>query len=159
MGPFATKSSAISCVAIAIAFALWQLAGAQATNDAPEHQTTKNVRLAFSHDLPRLEGSHLKATIVEVTYGPGESSPPHSHPCPVVGYVIEGALRTQVRGEAETIYRAGESFYEAPDGVHQVSANASGTRPVKFLAYFVCDHDAPLSAAVAETPGTGSKQP
>src|SRR5678810_146419 len=80
------------------------------------------VWIAFSHALPQLDGTHLKATIVEVTYGPGASSPPHSHPCPVIGYVIEGALRTQVKGEAEAIYNAGQSFYEAPNGVHIVSA-------------------------------------
>jgi quercetin dioxygenase-like cupin family protein len=109
--------------------------------------------------MPRLDGDHLKVTIVEVSYGPGWSSPPHSHPCPVNGYVIEGALRTQVKGEAEAIYRAGESFYEAPNGIHQVSANASRTKPVKFLAYFVCDHDTPLSVGAGETSGGGGRRP
>ena len=44
---------------------------------------------------PIVNGDHLKATVVEVHYGPGESSPPHSHSCAVVGYVVEVALRTQ----------------------------------------------------------------
>jgi quercetin dioxygenase-like cupin family protein len=106
-------------------------------------------RIAFARALPVLDGAHLKATLVEVTYGPGESSHPHSHPCPVIGYVIAGAVRMQVKGEAEAIYRAGESFYEAPRGVHEVSANASVTEPATFLAYFVCDHEGPLSTQVA----------
>jgi len=104
-----------------------------------------------------LDGRNLKVTIVEVSYGPGESSAPHSHPCPVVGYVAEGTLRTQVEGEAEAVYKAGESFYEAPNGVHMISANASDKKPLKLLAYFVCDHEAPLSLAVPETKGTGGK--
>jgi quercetin dioxygenase-like cupin family protein len=108
---------------------------------------TGRDRVAFSQALPTLDGSHLKVTIVEVTYGAGESSPPHTHPCPVIGYVVDGVLRTQVKGEKEHIYQAGESFYEAPNGIHQVSANASQTAPVKFLAYFVCDHEVPLSVA------------
>ena len=45
----------------------------------------ERARIAFSHALPELDGRHLKATIVEVTYGPGESSTPHSHPCAVMG--------------------------------------------------------------------------
>ena len=98
----------------------------------------------------RMNGDKLSVTIVEVNYGPGESSMPHSHPCPVIGYVLEGTLRTQVKGEPEAIYKAGESFYEAPNGVHIVSANASDKVRAKFLAYFVCDQHAPLSVAAPE---------
>jgi quercetin dioxygenase-like cupin family protein len=102
----------------------------------------------LAQTFPKMDGEHLKATLVEVNYGPGESSEPHSHPCPVIGYVLAGALRTQVRGEKEAVYTAGESFYEPANGLHAVSANASQTEPAKLLAYFVCDHDAALSVAV-----------
>jgi quercetin dioxygenase-like cupin family protein len=141
-----------------IAFAPSHAAVAQFGRDASPNQSSEQARIAFSHALPRLDGIHLKATIVEVTYGPGGSSPPHSHPCPVVGYVIEGALRTQVQGEAEAIYKAGQSFYEAPNGVHMISANASDKAPVKFLAYFVCDHDTPLSVAPPGTAPSGGEK-
>ena len=114
-------------------------------------------KVVFSSDLPRLNGAKLAVTVVEVRYGPGESSVPHSHPCPVIGYVLEGSLRTQVNGNAETIYKAGESFYEAPNGVHLVSANASDKKPMKLLAFFVCDHKAPLSLPVSETKDKGGK--
>lgn len=95
--------------------------------------------------LSELNSQRLRAVLVEVRYGPGEGSHPHSHPCPVIGYVLEGAIRTQVKGEPEAIYNAGQSFYEAPNGVHLLAANASNTRPAKFVAFFVCDHEAPLS--------------
>ncbi|HTV59847.1 MAG TPA: cupin domain-containing protein [Verrucomicrobiae bacterium] len=108
----------------------------------------ERARVTFTHALPRLDGSKLRVTIVEVNYGPGESSRPHTHPCPVVGYVLEGALRTQVAGEAAAVYGPGDSFYEAPHGVHLVSANASDKSRAKFLAFFVCDKEAPLSAPV-----------
>ena len=104
-------------------------------------------RIVYSQSLPKSDGEHLKITVVEVTYAPGESSLPHSHPCPVVGYVVVGALRMKVKGEAEKIYKAGEGFYEAPNGVHEVSANASATTPAKFIAYFLCDHEVQLSVA------------
>ena len=64
-------------------------------------------------------------------------------------------MRTQVEGQPETIYKAGQSFYETPNGVHLVSANASTAEPAKLLAYFLCDRDTPLTIDVPEH--TGSK--
>jgi quercetin dioxygenase-like cupin family protein len=115
---------------------------------ALDEKADRKVRIANEQVLPQLEGGKLKATLVEVTYAPGAGSKPHSHPCPVVGYVVSGELRTQVKGGAEATYKAGESFYEPPNGVHLVSANASKTEPAKLLAIFVCDHEAELSTPV-----------
>jgi len=131
--------------------------GAELEGPTKHPETKERARVALSHALPELNGEHLKATVVEVHYGPGESSPPHSHPCAVIGYVVEGALRTQVKGQPEAIYKAGEGFYEAPNGVHLVSANASQTEAATFIAYFVCDHDTPLSRDVPEIAAPGGK--
>ena len=119
-----------------------------ASND--RSQKKDRARTVMSQPLPPLNGDHLKAVLLEVRYGPGEASPPHSHPCALVGYVVQGSLRTQVKGQPEMTYKAGESFYEAPNGVHLVSANASTSEPAKFLAYFICDRDTPLSLDVPE---------
>jgi len=129
----------------------------QLRSDTQRAASTERARIVLSRALPKLDGDQLKATLVEVNYGPGESSEPHSHPCPVIGYVVAGALRTQVRGENEAVYTAGESFYEPAHGVHVVSANASQTEPAKLIAYFVCDHDAPLSVAAPEAARPGGK--
>ncbi len=118
-------------------------------------QAKDRARVVVSKSLPKLDGDHLKAVLVEVRYGPGEASAPHSHPCAVLGYVVEGLLRTQVEGEPEAVYKEGESFYEAPNGVHLVSANASSTKPAKFVAYLICDHESPLS--VDATKGVPTK--
>jgi len=134
-------------------------AAAQVANGTSSNHTAGQARIALSHTLAHLDGAHLKATVVEITYGPSESSQPHSHPCLVIGYVIQGALRTQAKGEAEAVYKAGQSFYEAPNGLHMISANASSKVPVKFLAFFVRDHDTPLSVAPPETPAPGGKKP
>lgn len=142
----------ISCVAVAGSHLVEGRSVAQTAQKKSER-----ARVALSHDLPRLDGGKLKVTIVEVNYGPGEFSMPHSHPCPVIGYVLEGALRTQVKGEPEAIYKVGESFYEAPNGVHLVSANASDKEPAKLLAYFVCDHHAALSVDVPKEIPDGEK--
>lgn len=109
-------------------------------------------RIAISHDLPALQGDHAKATLVEVTYRPGASSVSHTHPCPVIGFVLNGAIRFQVNSDPEVVLHAGESFYEPPNAIHRVSANASNTVDAKFLAFFVCDGGPELSRPV----GSGS---
>ncbi len=122
--------------------------GAQAPADSSRKKAGAQTHVAFSYALPRMNGQNLKITAVEVTYGPGGWSPPHSHGCPVVGYMLEGSLRSQVKGKTEAVYHAGESFYEGSDAVHMISANASDKVRAKFIAYFICDHDAPLSQPV-----------
>lgn len=112
------------------------------------------ARVALTRDLPSLDGATLEATLVEVTYDPGGANPAHRHPCPVVGYVLEGHLRMQIDGQAEQVYGPGDTFYESPADVHRVSANASAERPARFLAYFVCDHKTPFSIPV---PGNGGR--
>ena len=112
-------------------------------------------RVAIAQSLPPLDGQHLEATVLEVTYEPGGANTAHRHPCPVIGYVLEGSLRMQVQGQPERVYTAGESFYEAPTDVHLVSANASPDKPARFLAYFVCDRRAPLSVPVTGPRGGG----
>jgi len=118
--------------------------------------SSPRARVALSHELPQLDGTHLKVSVVEVVYAPVGFSKPHTHACPVIGYVAEGAIRYQVKGEKEVIYKTGESFYEAANGVHQVSANASDKEPAKLVAFFLCDHETPLSVAVQDPTG-GSK--
>jgi quercetin dioxygenase-like cupin family protein len=110
--------------------------------DAPKSDTAgapRVSRVALEHALPALDGTTLRSTIVEVTYPPGATSAPHSHPCPVLGYVARGAVRMRFNDEAERVYQAGETFYEAPNGRHAVSANASATAPAVLVATFVCD--------------------
>jgi quercetin dioxygenase-like cupin family protein len=151
--------SGAASIVVGMALAACNRAPGQGSTAASQDASPTRVRPAFSHELPRLNGEHLSAKLVEVSYGPGGSSPPHSHPCPVIGYVLDGAIRSQVRGQPESTYRAGESFYEAPNGVHQVSANASRTAPARLLAYFVCDRDAPLTTPAADTGAEGSSRP
>jgi quercetin dioxygenase-like cupin family protein len=134
---------------------LWPPALGTAQAATPE----AHARTVFSQALPQLDGSRLQVATVEVTYPPGGSSAPHSHPCPVIGYVLKGAVRMQVEGGAPSIYTAGESFYEAPNGIHLISENVSAKEPATFLAYFICDHSAPLSAKVPATPAKGEGQP
>ena len=143
--------SRISVAAVTLCGGLFAASFASGQETSAHPQAKDRARIVLSRSLSKLDGDHLKAVLVEVNYGPGEASSPHSHPCAVIGYVVEGALRTQVNGEPEVIYKAGESFYEAPNGIHLVSANASSTEPAKLVAYLICDHDTPLSVPVPDS--------
>jgi quercetin dioxygenase-like cupin family protein len=132
-----------------VAVALEVSARAALVQTAPTSQS----KVVLTQALPQMDGAHLETTVVAVTYPPGGANATHRHPCPVVGYVLEGALRMQVMGKPEAIYNAGDTFYEAPTDVHQVSANASPDKPARFLAYFVCDHRTPLSVPVPPAKG------
>ena len=119
-----------------------------AATSSPAAPLPPTARPLLMQRLPALDGTRLDARLVEVTYAPGGASTAHRHPCPVVGYVLEGAVRMQLAGQPERIVRAGESFYESPADIHAVSANASATAPARFLAYFTCDKDTPTSVPV-----------
>ena len=94
-----------------------------------------------------MRGDRLRATLLSVTYPPGGASKPHSHSCPLVGHVVDGALHSRVAGGADTVYHAGESFREDANQAHVVSSNASELAPVTFLVWFVCDGDWPKMSA------------
>lgn len=109
-------------------------------------------RIAYERSLPPMDGKQLNVKIVEVESAPGQSSAPHKHGCAVMVYVIQGAMRMSVRGGRDSVYRAGETFFESPTDIHQTSANASTTEPARFTATFVCDHTGPLTTPVPPAP-------
>ena len=106
-----------------------------------------------------MDGRDIHVKVVDVRYPPGGANTSHTHPCPVIGYVLEGALRMRVNDGPETIYKAGDTFYEAAGDVHRTSANASATEPARFVAYFTCDRDVTqLSLPAPAAQGRGGQR-
>jgi quercetin dioxygenase-like cupin family protein len=93
-----------------------------------------------------------EANLLTVEYLPGGASLPHRHDAHVFVYVLEGALLMQVDGQETVTLEAGKTFYENPDDVHRVSANASNTEPAKFLVFMIKERDKPVSRPVAPAP-------
>jgi quercetin dioxygenase-like cupin family protein len=118
-------------VAAGLALGTMSIGAAQA-ND-------RKVTVVFDHVLPNVPGKSMRGVLVE--YGPGASSPSHTHPASAFIYatVLEGAVRIQINDEPEKIYHVGENFVEKPGDHHRVSANASDTEPSRLLAVFVVD--------------------
>lgn len=81
-------------------------------------------------------------SMLTVEYAPGGSSPRHRHHGQVLVYVLEGTVRMQVEGGELVVLTRGQTFYEGPEDVHLVSANASETEPAKLLAVIVAKKQA-----------------
>ena len=130
-----------SLIFVALATPALMLSSAAIAADPPSKVTP-----AFSEAIANIPGKSLIAATVE--YPPGGKSPPHHHAKSafITGYVLAGAIRSQVDDGPVTVYKAGEHFTETPGAHHRVSENASDTEPAKLLAIFVVDSsDNPLT--------------
>jgi quercetin dioxygenase-like cupin family protein len=122
---FAATCAALACL----------IAAAVSAQSGEAQTITKN----FEAGIPNIPGKSLVA--LEVDYAPGAASPPHTHAKSafIYAYVISGAIESKVDDGETHIYRAGESWSEAPGAIHSISRNASKTAPAKLLAVFVLD--------------------
>ena len=114
--------------------------------------SAESVNALLSRDLIGARGKEV--LMITVTYLPGGASVPHRHDAQVFVYVLEGELTMQVQGAKAQTLGPGQTFYEGPDDVHEVSANASSTKPAKILVFMVKDKAKPASRAV-----TGKEAP
>jgi len=96
-----------------------------------------------SYPLPNVAGKRV--TVVRVIYAPGGFSRPHQHAGSVTAYIVRGEIRSQLAGGPVQDFKPGETFFEPPGSVHQVSANASQTEPAELIAVFVADEGAQLT--------------
>jgi quercetin dioxygenase-like cupin family protein len=119
------------------------LSGAVLAADAGSAAAVKQL---MTKDLVAAAGKEV--LMLTVSYPPGGASPPHRHDAQVFVYVLEGELIMQVRGGPKVTLKPGDTFYESPGDVHEVSANASKTAPAKFLVFIVKDKGAPTTRAV-----------
>jgi quercetin dioxygenase-like cupin family protein len=108
-------------------------AGLAASTLAADRATTVPLR---SQPLPDL---NKVADMITVEYAPGQSTPAHRHNAHVFVYVLEGSLLMGVKGKEPVTVSAGQTFYESPTDVHEISRNASDSKPAKFLVLLLHD--------------------
>lgn len=106
---------------------------------AAAHGGGETVKPNFEHAIPNIPGKSLIA--VEVDFPPGAVSVPHTHAKSafIYAYVVSGAIESQVDDGPKRVYRAGESFHEAPGARHTATRNVSKTQAARLLAVFVVD--------------------
>lgn len=90
-------------------------------------------------DVP---GSNYEVVFGITELAAGFKAGRHSHPGPLLAYVIEGEFWYHVDGQPEKIYKVGEAF-QLPDGAVHNEGAAGGT-PVKVMAVFVVEKGKPL---------------
>lgn len=122
---------------------LWALIASAAGGNPPPPDA--RVKEQMVRDLVGDGSKEIRLLTVE--YPPGGASPPHRHNAQVFVYVLEGAVNMQVEGSPPVTLHAGETFYEGPQDVHVVSANASQTLPARILVFIVKDKKQPVSSA------------
>jgi len=109
-------------------------------------KSNNNSNTAFNLPIPNIPGKSIEALVVD--YPPGGGTPAHHHARSafITGYVLSGAIRSQVDNGPVRIYHQGEYFTENPGAHHSISENASKTDPARLLAIFVLDTgEAPLT--------------
>ena len=85
--------------------------------------------------LPPGDFRNVQAAVIELA--PGAVAPLHRHDVAVLVYVLEGETENRFDGGAARIYRAGESWWEAPGTVHDLARNPSTTARSRFLVVYI----------------------
>ena len=113
------------------------------------------VKQLMTKDLAGAAGKEV--LMVTVEYLAGGASLPHRHNAQVFVYVLEGKVRMQVQGSAAVTLGPGETFYESPDDIHTISANASRTKSARILVFIIKDKGAPVSTGAGTGAGPGNR--
>src|SRR5262245_7562142 len=106
------------------------------------HGEVKVTQLSQRDIIEKLDGKAARATVVEVTFEPGQEDSPHRHTGPVFGYVLEGEYEHALNDEPVKTYKAGDTFYEPSGCVHRVARNPSKTAKTRLLAVILHPRDA-----------------
>jgi len=136
----------LGCALLTAALVSWpMLACAAGTKQAPPEASVTDL---MTRDL--ISGPAKEVLVLTVMYPAAGASLPHRHDAQVFVYVLEGELTMQVRGRPAVTLRSGQTFYEAPDDVHVVSANTSKTVTAKILVVMIKDKGKPGSRLIAD---------
>ena len=140
-----TRRDAVASLALlADVVGFGQLAEAQTQSTTPSTRPP-----VFTHDLPNVTLDGWEVTVNYVDYPPGRIGAVHHHAGFVLAYVLEGAVIAKVSEQGdEKTYTTGQMFYEQPVATHEVSKNASQTKPAQLLALIFAKKGATLT-----TPG------
>ncbi|KAA0114511.1 cupin domain-containing protein [Mycolicibacterium sp. P9-22] len=105
-------------------------------------KTALTVLQEAEPDIP--PGAHVMTVVIE--FPPGDpGTPPHRHPGPAFGYVIEGEMLFELEGQPPRVIRAGEAFWEpGGDVIHYSDGNNRADIPSKFTVTMMCVPGRPM---------------
>lgn len=106
----------------------------QAQNKSNEGKMP-GIKIISAVDIEEeVDGQPARVSTVELIIQPKQASPPHRHPGPVYGYVLEGIYEFKVEGKPLKTLKPGDTFYEPLMALHEVGKNPSDTATTKLLA-------------------------
>ena len=146
-------------IAISLTLGLLMLANIAISQHAGHDQARPGptVKTLMSQPMQEtIDGKPAQATMLEVVWEPGESSPPHRHPCPTLVYVLEGEIETQIGDGPVQRFQAGDTFYEPTMALHAKTRNPSKDQPARVLAIQI--HDRGIkNLVIPESPRSSKK--
>jgi quercetin dioxygenase-like cupin family protein len=130
-----------------------ELASAAPPSEARKAPLTQRMLLSTAKTVTRQpirypEGAAAHVTAVEITLAPGQETGWHSHPVPMVGYILAGELTVDYGPHGKRVYRTGDALVEAINQAH--NGRNTGQEPTRILA---------ILAGVTGTPGSLPAQP
>ena len=124
------------------------------TTTEPTHASTawQTALTLIQEAAPPFIPPEAHAMTVVIEYPPGDpGTPPHRHPGPSFGYVLEGEMLLEIEGESERVVRAGEAFWEpGGDVIHYQDGNNRADVPVRFTVTMLCEPGVPMLTLVPD---------
>jgi quercetin dioxygenase-like cupin family protein len=119
------------------------------------HSVKEITRTLLSQqDVPSMPGWETRLYLIE--YPAGASAPPHTHPVPGVGYLLEGRAESAFEGDAPAVVEQGHGFSDKAEVVHTVFRNTDPAHPLRFLMAYTIRKGDPAMRPVASGAATGS---
>lgn len=135
-----------AALAVLLVAAFWAMSTRVPPTSTPDPSASRPsgevARYALSGPL---EG--FDAVLVELNFAPGRSTPEHRHPGFVLGYVVDGQMRSAINHQPDEIVPAGGTFFEPLGALHTTFGSARQDAPVRILAFMVVPTGSPLTAS------------
>ncbi|WP_104381025.1 cupin domain-containing protein [Sphingobacterium sp. HMA12] len=98
-------------------------------------QETKVQRKDLQHIL--LDQQLHQVEMQEITLEKAQKVPAHFHPCPVIGFILEGEIIFEITGQKPKLLKSGDTFYEPKNREISAFNNLSKTGVAKFIAIYL----------------------
>jgi quercetin dioxygenase-like cupin family protein len=133
----------VAAAAVLLVAAWVTLIGPQLAPASTPPSPQRNGELARYPLTGRLEG--FDAVLVGFNFAPGAPSRPHRHPGFVLGYVIDGQLKTAIDGGQPQVVPAGSTFFEPEGAVHTAFGTARDDARARAVAFLVVPRGSALA--------------
>ncbi|MCC9642448.1 cupin domain-containing protein [Rhodopirellula sp. JC740] len=113
-------------------------ASKQTAVDQSNHRNMLVVKVLRTDPITSdVDGIPMSTSLIEISFAPGASSPPHHHPGEVVGHVLEGTLEFKIKGQPLQTLHPGDTFFEPTMVLHEVARNPDNKAPTRVLVTMV----------------------